>query len=76
MDADKFEQTLKTVLDEFEKSGKTIDEFIQEKLTAEGRTDAAEFVAEMNATFESIDKKYESLQKFKEQGYNRTEWWT
>jgi len=74
MDAEKFEQTMKTLLDEYEKSGKNVDEFIREKLAASGRKDAAECAAEIGATLAEIDEKYASLQQFKENGGNREEW--
>ena len=74
MDAEKFEQTMKMLLDEYEKSGKSVDEFIREKLAAAGRQDAAECAAEIGATLTEIDEKYASLVKFKKDGGNREEW--
>ena len=74
MDAEKFEQTMKMLLDEYEKSGKSMDEFIREKLAASGREDAAECAAEIGATLTEIDAKYKSLQECKKNGGNREEW--
>ncbi len=74
MDAEKFEETMKILLDEFEKSGMTMDEFIKAKLTAAGHQDADAYVAEINATLKDIDAKYASLQEAKTSGSNREEW--
>lgn len=74
MGEEKFEQTMKLLLDEYEKSGKNMDDFIREKLAASGRQDAAECAAEISAILAEIDKKYASLQQFKKDGGNREEW--
>ncbi len=74
MDEVKFEQTMKTLLDEYEKSGKNMDDFIKDKLTVAGREDAAECAAEISATIMDIDQKFADLQKHKADGGNREEW--
>jgi len=69
-----FDQIVKQLISEFENSGLNIDEFITRKLADNGRSDAAEVVNNISATLNSIDQKFESLQKFKEDGGNREEW--
>ena len=74
MTLDTFDETMKTLMAEYESSGMSIDEFIEQKLKANGRADAAEVVKDINATLAGIDEKYASLQKFKDEGHNREEW--
>ena len=51
-----------------------IDDFIEQKINANGRDDAEEVVKEINTTLDDIDDKFASLQKSKEEGHNREEW--
>ena len=74
MDETKFQLVMEELLAEYEKSGKSMDDFIQEKLTAAGRKDAAEYAKEISATLETIDQKFTGLQKYKAEGGNREEW--
>lgn len=74
MNLDNLSEVLKKLMAEFESSGMSVDEFITAKLKASGREDAEDFVKKMNETLASIDKKFKSLQEFKENGGNREDW--
>ena len=74
MNLDNLSEVLKKLMDEYEASGMSMDDFITNKLKAAGRSDAEDFVKRMNTTLTSIDEKYKSLQEFKAKGGNREEW--
>ena len=74
MNLDNLSEVLKKLMDEYEASGMSMDDFITNKLNTAGRSDAEDFVKRMNTTLMSIDEKYKSLQEFKANGGNREEW--
>ena len=74
MNLDNLSEVLKKLMDEYEASGMSMDDFIMNKLKTAGRSDAEDFVKRMNTTLMSIDEKYKSLQEFKANGGNREEW--
>ena len=74
MNLDNLSEVLKKLMDEYEASGMSMDDFIMNKLNTAGRSDAEDFVKRMNTTLMSIDEKYKSLQEFKANGGNREEW--
>ena len=61
----------KDLLNEFQDSGMSIDEFILAYLKDKGIENPEEALAEINSTFAEIDKNYEDLKKCKAEGGNR-----
>ena len=61
----------KDLLEEFQNSGMSIDEFILAYLKEKGIENPEGALAEMNATFAGIEKNYEDLKKCKAEGGNR-----
>ena len=61
----------KDLLNEFQDSGMSIDEFILAYLKDKGIENPEEALAEINSTFAGIDKNYEDLKKCKAEGGNR-----
>ena len=59
------------LLNEFQNSGLSADEFIKKYFTAKGIENPEEALAEINSTFAGIDKNYEDLKKCKAEGGNR-----
>lgn len=72
--AAKLAKELPQWIEEFESSGKTIDEFLLAKLTAANVKNPKECIAEIRKTLSQIDQNYESLQKAKAEGWNREVW--
>ena len=61
----------KDLIEDFQKSGMSIDEFILAYLKEKGIENPEEALAEINSTFAEIDKNYEDLKKCKSEGGNR-----
>ena len=59
------------LLNEFQNSGLSADEFIKKYFAAKGIENPEEALAEINSTFAGIDKNYEDLKKCKAEGGNR-----
>ena len=66
---DEFEQM--DLIEAFQNSGMSIDEFILAYLKDKGIENPEEALAEINSTFAGIDKNYEDLKKCKAEGGNR-----
>ena len=74
MDEQKFDGIMDQLMSEYANSGMSMDDFIKAKLKASGRPDAEQCAADIIDTINGIDAAFTSLQKFKEEGYNREEW--
>ena len=61
----------KDLIEAFQNSGLSIDEFILAYLKEKGIDNPEEALAEINSTFAGIDKNYEDLKKCKAEGGNR-----
>ena len=59
------------LIEAFQNSGLSIDEFILAYLKEKGIDNPEEALAEINSTFAGIDKNYEDLKKCKAKGGNR-----
>ena len=59
------------LIEAFQNSGLSIDEFILAYLKDKGIENPEEALAEINSTFAGIDKNYEDLKKCKAEGGNR-----
>ena len=61
----------KDLVESFQNSGLSIDEFILAYLKDKGIENPEKALAEINSTFAGIDKNYEDLKKCKAEGGNR-----
>ena len=69
----KLSETLALLAKEFKASGKSIDDFMKERL-AKARKDGKACAETVIKTFAAIDANYADLQKAKKNGHNREEW--
>lgn len=66
---DEFEQM--DLIEAFQNSGMSIDEFILAYLKEKGIENPEKALADINSTFAEVDKNYEDLKKCKAEGGNR-----
>lgn len=59
------------ILDEFNKSGLSVDEFILKMFKEQNIENPEEQLAKINSTFQAIDKKYDELVEHKKNGGTR-----
>jgi hypothetical protein len=72
MDNDKFINQIHSLIQEFQASNETIDDFLYRKLS--DRKDGKACAQKIIDTFKAIDENYNNLQNAKAQGKNRQEW--